>query len=157
MRPPKKENTFEKLACGDFIKGFIEDINYDETHTFKGFEGKPDSQSLGIRFVFRFEGYEYPHRSRWMKFNVGEKANLYKKYISKLVNNTKPDIDFDLDLLKGMPVKTVWEQNGDFQNLELIAPLKNKLTIPENEANEPPVVVEEDDFAPELSDDDVPL
>jgi hypothetical protein len=99
----------------------------------------------------------HPHRSRWMNFNVGEKANLYKKYIAKLVNNAKPDMNFDLDLFTGMKIKTIWEMNGDFNNLESIYPNGPKLTITENEANEPPVPTD-DDFVPEMEDaDDVPL
>jgi hypothetical protein len=158
MRPPERKSTdFEKVVCGDFVMGEIERVEYDESHKFKGFEGKEDKLAPAVRFVFKLEGYTYPHRSRWMNFNVGEKANLYKKYIAKLVNNAKPDMNFDLDLFTGMKIKTIWEMNGDFNNLESIYPNGPKLTITENEANEPPVPTD-DDFVPEMEDaDDVPL
>jgi hypothetical protein len=157
MRPPARSVTFEKVLIGDFITGIIERVEYDENHTFKGFEGKADSQALAIRFIFKLDGYEFPHRSRWMRFNVGEKANLYKKYISKLVNNAKPDMDFDLDVFNGMKIKTIWEENGDYQNLESIYPIGPKITVselPPPMPDEPPHI-EDDDFPHE--DDDMPL
>ncbi len=157
MRPPARSTTnFEKVKTGEFIYGIIEKIEYDEKHPFKGFDGKPDKVSPAIRFVFKLDGYEYPHRSRWMNFNVGEKANLYKKYIAKLVNNARPDMDFDLDALVNMKIKTIWEDNGDFQNLESIYALGPKLDVEESKEERPPIP--EDDFVPEMEeDDDVPM
>jgi hypothetical protein len=150
MKPPQRSSTtFEKVKIGDFITGYISKIEYDNEHKFKGFEGKEDKISPAIRFVFKLDGYEYPHRSRWMNFNVGEKSNLYKKYISKLVANAKPDMSFDLDILLDMQVKTIWEENGDFQNLENIYPAGKKITIKDED--------EGDDFTHEPDDDDVPL
>lgn len=152
MRPPARNSmTYEKVKIGDFIYGVIEKIEYDDNHKFKGFEGKEDKLSPALRFVFKLQGYEYPHRSRWMNFNVGEKSNLYKKYIAKLVNNPKPDMDFDMDKFVSMEIKTIWEENGDFQNLESIYPNGAKLTINENEVNEPPAITE-DDFIPEIDE-----
>ncbi len=153
MRPPARSSTtFEKVVIGEFITGIIEVIEYDMEHKFKGFEGKEDSVVPAVRFIFKLDGYQYKHYSRWMKFNMGEKANLYKKYISKLVANAKPDMNFDLDVLLGMPVKTIWEENGDFQNLESIYPAGKKIKV-EDEVPAP----EDADFPPEHDDDDVPL
>jgi hypothetical protein len=155
MIPPKTNSTtFEKVQIGNQINGTIAKIEYDMEKKFT-WKGK-DSIQPGVRFVFELEGYEYPHRSRWMKFNVGEKANLYKKYISKLVANAHPDMQFDLDLLVGMGVKTLWDENGDFQNLDSIFPIGNKLVVKENDVNEEPIPPE-DDFIPEIDDSDVPL
>lgn len=155
MRPPERKRTdFEKVKIGDFIAGIIEKIEYDMEHKFT-YKGE-DKVAPAVRFVFKLDGYQFPHRSRWMGFNVGEKANLYKKYIAKLVNNAKPDMDFDIDRFVGMRVRTIWEENGDFQNLESVYPAGEKLIISENEMNEPPVPPD-DDFVPELTDDDVPL
>ena len=152
MKPPQRNSTtFEKVAIGEFIVGTIDKLEYDLEHKFKGFDGKEDRISPAIRFVFKLQGYEYPHRSRWMSFSVGEKSNLYKKYIIKLVNNAKPDMDIDLDAFLGMQVKTIWEENGDFQNLESIYPIGPKLTITENEVNEPPPP-SDDDFIPEIEE-----
>lgn len=157
MLPPKRNTTdFEKVICGEFVPGEIERVEYDDLHKFKGFEGKDDTVAPAIRFVFKLEGYRYPHRSRWMRFNVGEKANLYKKYIAKLVNNAKPDMIFDLDLFTGMKIRTIWEMNGDFNNLESIYPAGQKLIIKENEINEPPPPTD-DDFVAEVEElDDIP-
>ncbi len=154
MKPPARSSTtFEKVVIGEFIPGIIEVIEYDMEHNFKGFEGREDTKSPGIRFIFKLDGYEYRHYSRWMKFNMGEKANLYKKYISKLVANAKPDMNFDLDILLGMKVKTIWEENGDFQNLESIYPAGKKITVKED------VPLPEEDFPSEDvgDDDDIPL
>ena len=152
MKPPARKTTdFEKVVVGDFITGTIDKINYDMEHKFKGFEGKEDRISAAVRFVFKLDDYKFPHRSRWMNFNTGEKSNLYKKYIAKLVNNAKPDMDFDLDLLNGFKIKTIWEENGDFQNLESIYPNQQKLILPvEAIRDELP-----DDFPHD--DDDIPL
>jgi hypothetical protein len=153
MRPPPRTSstTFEKVQIGEFILGTIDKIEYDTAHKFKGFEGKEDSIAPALRFVFKLQGYEWPHRSRWMRFTLGEKSNLYKKYVSKLVMNAVPDMDFDLDQLKGMQIKTLWEENGEFQNLESIFPIGQKLAVTDNEINEPPPPME-DDFIPEIEE-----
>ena len=144
MSPPeRKTTTLEKVKIEDFIKGVISDIEYDDNHIFK-YKGE-EKVSPAIRFVFELEGCHFPHRSRWMNFNTGDKANLYKKYIAKLVKNAKPDMDFDLDIFKGMKIKTIWEEQGDFQNLESIYPNQNKIEIAGNE-NSPS---EDDDFVNE--------
>lgn len=156
MIPPKSNTTtFEKVKIGELLLGTIDKIEYDMEHKFT-WQGKESIQP-GVRFVFKLQGYEYPHRSRWMKFNVGEKANLYKKYISKLVANAHPDMLFDLDVLVGMGVKTLWDENGDFQNLESIMPIGKKISVKENEINEEPIPPPDDDFIPEIENDDVPL
>jgi hypothetical protein len=158
MRPPARATTnYEKVATGDFVKGVISGIEYDENHSFKGFEGKPDKIAPAIRFVFTLDGYEYPHRSRWMNFNMGEKANLYKKYVARLVENARPDMDFDLDLFLKMKVKTIWMDNGDFQNLDSIYPDGKKLNTSSATVSDEPAPYDEDDFPPEPDDDDVPM
>lgn len=155
MRPPARSTTsFEKVKIGEFIPGSIEKVEYDENHKFKGFEGKSDTLAPAIRFVFKLDGYEYPHRSHWMRFNMGVKSNLYKQYIAKLVNNAKPDMDFDLDVFTDMKIKTIWEENGDFQNLDSIYPEDQKLVISNTEKQPMP---DDEEFVPELEDDDAPL
>jgi hypothetical protein len=128
MKPPKHENKeFEKVVVGEMIPGIIQEINYDKEHKFKGFQGKEDTIQTGVRFKFHLEGCQHPHYSRWMKFSYAEKANLYKIFIAKLVENPAPDMDLDLDLLKGMKVKTLWNGNGEYQNLESIFPAGAKV------------------------------
>lgn len=119
MRPPKKE--YEKIPTGIEVLGVISNVEYDNTRKFKGFDGKPDYTAPAIRFKFMLDGCQYEHSTRWMKFNVGSQSNLYAKYLVNLIENAVPDMDFDLDILKGLPIVTVWKDNGDFQNLESIS------------------------------------
>ena len=67
-----------------------------------------------------------------MRFNVGEKSNLYRKYLVKLVEGITPDADFDIDHLRGMKIKTLWEEQNDFQNIESIFPLEKKISYTED-------------------------
>ena len=127
MKPPQTHREFEKVKIGEMITGTISEVMYDQEHKFKGFQGGEDTTQPAVRFKFILDGYKFAHYSRWFKFNYGERANLYKIFLVKLVENAKPDMDFDLDLLKGMYVKTVWNENGDFQNLESIFPVGDKV------------------------------
>jgi hypothetical protein len=129
-KPPKRAATdFEKVKIGEFVNGKIDKIEYENEHTFKGFGDKKDSVSPAVRIVFLLDGYEYPHRTRWMRFMYGEKSNLYKKFMAKLVEGAKPDMDFDLDLLIGLRVKTIWAEQNDFQSIESIFP-EDKKVVP---------------------------
>lgn len=128
MKPPKKDSKdYEKVSTEGMVPGFIEDIAYDNEHPFKGFEGKPDTKAPAVRLKFKLDGYQYPHYSRWMRFNYGEKANLFKRVLLPLVEGAKPDMDFDLDQLKGAKVNTLWVDSGDYQNLETIRPIGKKV------------------------------
>jgi len=128
MRPPKREEIeYEKLDTNDFVSGMIEDINYDEKHQFRGGDGYDAKVRSAMRFKFMFTGYKFPHYSRWMVFNTGEKANLYLKYLCSLVEDAKPDMDFDMDELKGMKIRAMWSEKNGFQSLEVIRPLTGKL------------------------------
>lgn len=145
MKPPSKDKTdFEKVAIGEMLPGVIEDISYDQEHKFKGYQGGPDTIQPAVRFKFVLDGYKFAHYSRWYKFNYGEKANLYKIFLIKLVENAEPNIDFDLDLLKGMKVKTLWNENGDFQNLESIYPIDAKAKASDLVPQTAPEIFEED-------------
>ena len=151
MRPPKRDKKdYERVPVGEFVTGIIEEVQYAPEHVFKGFSGGPDVTAPGIRLKFKFDGCQYAHYSRYMKFNVGEKSNLYKKYLLKLVENAVPDMDVDLDILNGMKVKTLWADNGDFQNLENIFPVGEKVkadaVVPTTE--EPPIVDDGSEAAP---------
>lgn len=125
LKPKARETQFEKVKIGEFITGKIFDVQYEPEHKFI-FNGQ-ESVKEGVRLVFELDGYQFKHYSRWMTFNYGIKSTLYQKYLSKLVENAEPDMDFDLDTLKGFPIKTIWSENKDFQNLESIFPLFNKL------------------------------
>jgi len=72
-----------------------------------------------------------------MKFNLGEKSNLYTKYISQIVENAEPDMDIDLDVLKGMKLKVLWAEKNEFQFPETIRPIGGKIKATDAPAREP--------------------
>ena len=138
MRPPKL--SYEKVPTGIPVNGIIHEVQYDEKRIWKGYVN-PETGAIGkdtvfpgVRFVFDLDGCVYQHYSRWMKFNVGEQSNLYKKYLVNLIENAVPDMDFDLDELNGMRITTVWADDGDFQNLESISSNGPKITVNISEA-----------------------
>lgn len=154
MKPAKRQQTaYEKLSTSDLLSGTIEDVRYEKDHLFKGFTKKngeviADRRADACQFKFRVDGYTAPHYSRWMTFNYGEKSTLFQKYLMQLVDNAKPDMDFDLDQLKGMKVKMLWTEKNDFQQLETIRPASKKL-VPLN-------VHRDEDVPVDASDEDEP-
>lgn len=159
MKPPKREKTdFEKVTTEDFTTCTIEDIAYDLEHKFKGFQGAEDKVKPAVRFKFKVDGYKYHHYSRWMSFNFGEKSNLFLKYLVPLVDGAAPDMDFDLDALKGVKIKVLWAEKNEFQFPETIRPIGKKLspkTLPviDVDDDEPPVS-EHDEWNP---DEEIPF
>lgn len=143
MKPPKREITYEKITTDDFVIGHIEDVLYEKDRTFR-FNGE-EKKSDACRLKFVIDGYKYPHSTPWMKFSYGEKTNLYKKYISSLVAEAKPDMEFDLDQLKGMKVKMLWKNDGDYQHIETIRPVEGK------------IIPVQDPTPQEKNDDEVPF
>ncbi len=141
MIPPKRSTDFEKVVIGDFIKGKLAGIEYDENHK-SNYQGKERIYSA-VRLVFELEGYKFPHRSRWMTFSYGDKSNLYNKFLLKLVDGIVPDCDFDLDKLKGMGVQTYWQEKNEFQSIELIKPILAKLKYVVSTAPEPEIPLDE--------------
>ena len=131
MKPPKREDMqFEKLKTDDFIIGEISDVQYEETHTFmKGTQY--EKQGPAVRFKFKMDGYQHPHYSRWGYFSYGEKSNLYLKYLVPLVEGATPDMDFDLDQLKNLRVRTLWQEKNNFQSIEVIRPVEGKILAPQ--------------------------
>ena len=128
MRPPeRKKHEYEKVVCNEMITGIIEQVQYDNEHKFKGFSGGEDTIQPAVRIKLKLDGYKFPKFSRWMKFNTGEKSNLYKKYIIKLIEGAKPDMDFDLDALNGLPIKVIFTEDGEYQNIDSIFPVGKKV------------------------------
>jgi len=124
---PREQIEYEKVAIGEFVNGIIEEVERDEEHQ-SSYQGKPTIRDC-VRFKFKLSGYDFPHYSRWCTFSYGEKANLYIKYLSKLVPEAEPDMDYDIELLKNMKVRTIWaEEKGKdgkvYQHIESIFPLK---------------------------------
>ncbi len=132
-RPPVFGNDYEKVKCDDFINGIIEEVQEEEQREFN-WQGKV-SKCDAVRMKFKLDGYDYPHYSRWGKFNYGEKSNLYKKYLLPLVEGAEPVKDkdskfngFDIQQLAGMRVKTLWSENDKgYQSVETIRPLEGKI------------------------------
>lgn len=119
MKPPPRPKTdYERIPSDEWITGIIEDIQYDMEHktSHKGV----DKIGPSIRFKFKLDGLQRSHSSRWMSFTYFAKGNLYDKYLKNLIENAEPDMDFDLDKLKGLKIKTMWTANGEFDNLEQI-------------------------------------
>lgn len=146
MKPDtKKEIEYERVPVDTWIPGEVKDIEYDTEHTFT-FQGK--SKTLkGVRIVFALDGYEWPKRTRWMKFMYAPRAALYLKYMVALVSGATPNMDFDIDTLKGLRIKTMWDQKplGDgriFQFIDKVKPLDQPLVYtpgqPDGSPVEPP-------------------
>ena len=158
MRPPKRGSfDYERIKVYDeWIPGIIEDIKLEEDR-LTGFTdeetGEPTRKDM-IRFKFKLEGHKFGHYSRWMSYGYGEKSNLFKKYLVHLVEDAQPDMDFDLDSLIGMRIKTMWSANADFDNLDQIRAVgekaeRGKMSDPQapakiqkpHDAEEPPEIV----------------
>ena len=151
MRPPARPKLdYEKVMLEVMLTGIIEVVQYNQEYKFKGFSGGEDTIQPAVRFNFSLDGYKFPHYSRWMKFTLAEKSNLYKKYVSKLVEDAMPDMDIDLDILNGMKIKTVWSEDGDYQNIDAIYPagpkIKADTVIAEPAHEEEPPDLEEAPF-----------
>ncbi len=132
------DKEYERVKNDEWLVGIIEEVQRDENRKTI-WEGK-EKISDCVRFKLKLDGYSFPHYSRWMTFSYGEMSNLYKKYLSELVDGAFPDMDFDVSLLNNLRVKTMWkttERNGkSFQSLELIRPEKSKVRHQENTVKE---------------------
>jgi len=132
-RPPVFGGDYEKVKCDDFIPGVIEEVQEEKQREFnwQGTITKCDA----VRMKFKLDGYDYPHYSRWGKFNYGEKSNLFKKYLLPLVEGAEPVTGadskfnaFDIQQLAGMKVKTLWGENDKgYQHVETIRPIGGKI------------------------------
>lgn len=137
MKPPIQRYDFEKVPTNDFVNAVIAEIEYDENHLFRGFatkDGKsiPDTIRCGARFTFEIEGCKFPHKSRWMKLVYSKKAPVFKKYIMPLVEGAREYMDWDLDNLKGMRIKMLWRDDGNFQDIDTVRPRDRALAYKEN-------------------------
>lgn len=145
MLPPEKPR--ERIPTADFITATISEIEYDLIHEtlWKG------EKKVGpaVRFCFEIDGLKEIHKSNWMGFNYSEKANLYKKYMVSLVEGAAPFMKFDLDALKGLRVKMLWQDNPNnpkFQQIENIRPLAQKILVTSGIVSDVPTASEEVPF-----------
>lgn len=134
--PPRPKMEYEQVVVDDWIKGTISEIEYDLEHKsmYKGVE----KVGPAVRIKLSLDGYKFPKSSGWMAFVYTAKANLYKTYIGQLVKDPKVDMKFDLDLLKGMPIKVMFVQNDEYQNVSQIRPLGEKIAADLEPAEDAP-------------------
>jgi hypothetical protein len=143
MIPPSKKLDFEKVRTDDFLTGSIAEIKYDLEHK-SSYQGK-EKIGPACRIIFTVDGYEFPHGTGWMTFNLSEKSNLFKKYVAQLVEGAEEYMEFDLDQLIGMKVKMLWADKGDWQHIDTIRPLGEKLK---------PIILDTTKTPPEIADDE---
>lgn len=136
LPPPRPKIAYEQVIVDEWIKGTISEIEYDMEHKsmFKGVE----KVGPAVRIKLTLDGYKFPKSSGWMAFVYAAKANLFKTYISQLVNDARTDMKFDLDLLKDMPIKVMFVQNDEYQNVSQIRPLGEKINANTEPAEDAP-------------------
>lgn len=136
LPPPRPKIAYEQVVVDEWIKGTISEIEYDMEHKsmFKGVE----KVGPAVRIKLTLDGYKFPKSSGWMAFVYAAKANLFKTYISQLVNDARTDMKFDLDLLKDMPIKVMFVQNDEYQNVSQIRPLGEKINANTEPAEDAP-------------------
>ena len=129
MLPPEKKKTdFERIPVYDeWVNGEIVEIQYDENH--KSIYQGQTRVKPAVRFSLRLDGCRFNHKTRWMTFNYSEKAYLYKTFLKELVEGATEYMRFDLDALKGMKIKTMWQADGDYDNLMAVRPLEARLPL----------------------------
>lgn len=136
--PVRPRREYEKVPVEVWINGEIEEVQYKDDH-----ENFNKEKVQGVRLKLKLEGCSYPHYTRWMTFGCAEKSNLYKLVILPLVQDAKPFMDFDMDELTGFKIKSMWSNNDEYQNLDMMRPINGKL-VPSG-AGEPPEEVEPDE------------
>jgi hypothetical protein len=124
--PPNEVRVYEKVPIGKEIIGTIYEVQEKTDHEFT-FEGEKYN-APAVRLVFDLEGCKYKKYTRWMRFSYSKKAGLYTKYMAALVENPVPNMFLDVQVLKGMLIKTVWQNdNGDYQSIATIEPIEGKI------------------------------
>lgn len=139
LPPPRPKLEYEKVVVDEWLLGEIQEIEYDLEHK-STFNGK-EKTAPAVKIKMTFDGYEFPKSSGWMSFIYDEKSKLYKTYIVGLVANPVPYMEFDLDALKGMKIKGMWEtniKNPEYQNLVRIRPVGEKVAATAEPAEDAP-------------------
>lgn len=122
MRPPKRE--YEKVEVDTWINGRITEIEYKVNPPYKS----PSSgkEYPAVRIALELEGYKQPKRTPFMLFSYAKSSNLYALFVESLVEGAYEYMDLDLDQLKDLRVKVMFEQKGDYQNILRIRPREAK-------------------------------
>lgn len=121
MIPQKKQ--FETVKVDEWINGEITDIKYEMEHQFK------KSMNPGVQIKLTLAGYKFPKTTPWMIFSYFKSSGLYKNFILPLVEGAAPDRRFDLDVLKSLKIKVMYEQNGEYQNIKMVRPIGGKILV----------------------------
>ena len=126
--------NYEKVKVDEWLAGAIEEVQYQADKKYKSKDKDTgewsEKTAPHVRLKFKLDGYQYPHYSRWMKASTNEKSNFYAKYLKHLC----PDFDcrdkvVDIDKLVGFRVRTMWENDGEYQNITSIRPSVPNLNI----------------------------
>ena len=148
--PPRPKLEYERVKEDEWLEGTIDDIEYDleRKSMWKGQE----KVGPAVRIKMSFDGYKYPKSSGWLSFVYAAKSNLFKTYIVPLVEDAKEFMKFDIELLKGLRIKAMWEtnpNNPDYQNLVRIKPVDGKVKASEEiemgGPGEPDIIEDEPD------------
>ena len=124
--PPKSKTDFEKVIVDDWIEGEIisEDIFRDVDQKFINKEGVLEMRKVDqIRFKFKLAGYKYAHYSRRMTLSTSKRSNLFKFLQDIYGERIVPDIAINTEGLIGLKIKTMWKNDGEYQNLVMIRSL----------------------------------
>lgn len=127
MKPVTKKLEYEKVPTDNFVSAVIERIEYETDHEWKPFQGKDREPSDAVKLKFIIEGCQYPKSTPWMSFSYDARSKLYSIFINSLVEGAEEYMDFDLDQLVGMKIKMLWKDNGEYQNIETVRPVGEKV------------------------------
>lgn len=170
-----KSKDFEKVKVDEWITGVIQEVqefkDVEKTFLNKEFdeengeyhEVKTTKLINQVRFKFKLDGYEFSHYSKKMTASLNERSNLFL-FLSQLYGELlSPDIPVELDMLKGVKVKTMWveiklKDGGIFQYPDKIRSMQDTLppiwNVKEKEPKGASYTTEDGD---EIPSDNVPF
>jgi len=123
----KDFGDYEQVSTDDFVCGAISEVEYNPAYesTYKGVTKTYEA----IKVKFDLDGCTMPHSTFWLKLSYFEKSKVYKLFLKNLVENAEQFMDFDISLLEGMRVKTMWETNDKgYQNVVMVKPEGEKIS-----------------------------
>ena len=120
-------SDYEKVPTDDFVAGVISQVEYDPAYE-NTYQGETKIYEA-VKIKFDLDGCTMPHSTFWMKLSYHERSKVYKMFLKPLVENAEPYMDFDISLLEGMRVKTMWENNDKgYQNVLMVKPEGEKIS-----------------------------
>lgn len=132
---PGGSKDFERVILDEWIMGVIEDIqefkNVEKTYTND--DGEKETKKITqVRFKFKLDGYAYAHYSKKMTASMNERSSLFL-FLQQLYGELlSPDVPVELDMLKGIKIKTMWSEvtlksGNKFQYPDKIRSLEDNL------------------------------